>query len=499
MSSHYSKGDCHDAREIDTHFRVHLRSGQSTFSVHLPQHQLLDTRRRFYFQELHVIPDFFSLEVEKWKLDADPQEEASIERDVKIRISYDDPKTYYGTHFDRGSASTFPDDLVAKINQHFEARKPDTAPFTPLFIDWIDNNMHGSMSVEKYVKELADIYYGEELDEGKHFNKLPVSVRELEGVNNYLPPIGGTMDYDEMYTERIFLRLWLAPYTKVAISNIYCFVNDLGFAAADMGVVSGRQQHIINDTDRWMIKATATEAPKPKLSKVQFKLYASVSSNPIVSRIKHISMVQRDWHNDGKLLQTLAAAFKQTSLSTNTTFSIAFNTATKTYVIQFPETDLMAVQIICDPDFAHRLGFGFTTYIVKGMTAQPQKDRHSSDDARKRAAAVVYDTGPIICQLDHLSSNTTSWTIYQTMAALYPSSSGTLSMPRAYCRCLAPLSTGSGAVPIVVNMNAGSPTYPVTFRLLRIYDNQSIKDFAWTCDAIVYGLLKGGCPRNIVL
>lgn len=491
MDSVYSKTDCQEASEVDTHFRVHLRSGQSTFTVQVPQYQLVDTRRRFHFEELHVIPDFFSLEAEKLQLDADPELDSRIERDVKIRISYDDPKKYFGVAFDRGTATGHPDDLVSKINQHFEARKPDSAQYTPLFIDWIDNNMHGVMPVDKYVKELADIYYGEPLDQGKHHNKLPVSVRELEGANNYLPPIGGTMEYDDLYISRILLRLWVAPFTKVVVSNLYCLTNDLGFDMKDLGEIVGRQYHIVNDSDRWIVKMTAREAPNPRLSKVQFKMYAYVSSNPIVSRIKHISMLQRDWNDDAKLIQTLAVAFKQTALSTNTVFSVSFNTTNKTYEIQFPETDQMAVQIICEPDFAHRLGFGFTTLILRGMTAQPQKDRHSTDDARRRAAAVVYDTGPILCQLDNASSNTTSWTIYQTVAALYPSSSGTLSMPRAS-------SSRGSAFPIVLNMHAGSANYPVNFRLLRIYDNQAIKDFAWTCDAIIYGYLKGVCPRNLL-
>lgn len=492
MTALYSKGDCNDAAEVDTHFRIPIRSGQSTFTIQLPQHNLLDTRRRFFFSELHVIPDFFSLEAEKLRLDADIQEDVVLEKDVKIRIVYDDPKKFYGAPFDRGTASAYPDDLVAKINQHFEARKPDCCHTTPLFIDWIDNAMHGNMEIPKYVEELAEIYYGEELNEDKHKNKLPLSVRDLEGANNYLPPIGGTMDYDNQYDTRILLRLWLAPYTRVALSNIYIFITDLGFSPADMGQVVNRQYHLVNDTDHWVVKITAKEAPRPQISKIKFIMNAWVSSNPVVSRIKHISIPERDWNSDAKLIQTLAAAFKQTSLTTNILFSVSFNDATKTYEFQFPETDAVAVQVICEPDFAYRLGFGFSGIILKGMTAKPQKDRHSNDDAQKRAAAVVYDTGPIICQLDHVSSNTTSGTIYQTMAALYPDASGTLSMPKNIC-CGPYL--GSGTVRLEVNKHAGAATYPVTFRLLRIYDNQAIKDFAWNCDAYVYGVLKGACFR----
>jgi hypothetical protein len=488
MAALHSQGNCNDAAEVDTHFRIPVRSGQSTFTVQIPQHHLLDTRRRFFFSELHVIPDFFSLEAEKLRLDADIQEDQVLEKDVKVRIVYDDPKKFYGAPFDRGTATSYPDDLVAKINQHFESRKPDYCHTTPLFIDWIDKAMHDTMEIPKYVQELAEIYYGEEYDEVKHKNKLPLSVRELEGTNNYLAPIGGTMDYENQYDTRILLRLWLAPYTRVVLSNIYIFTNDLGFNAAEMGQLIHKQHHLINDTDHWVVKLTAREAPRPQISKIKFILHAWVSSNPVVSRIKRISIAERDWNSDAKLIQTLAAAFKQTSHSTNVAFSVAFNDTTKTYEFKFPETEAVTVQVICETDFAYRLGFGFSGIILRGMTAKPQKDRQSNDDAQKRASAVVYDTGPIICQLDNLCSNTTSGTNYQTMAALYPHASGTLSMPRwggSY--------PGSGAVRIAVNMHAGAANYPVTFRLLRIYDNQAIKDFIWNCDAYVYGVLKGAC------
>ena len=122
------------------------------------------------------------------------------------------------------------------------------------------------------------------------------------------------------------------------------------------------------------------------------------------------------------------------------------------------------------------------------MKAAPQKDRYNTEDAKKRAVAVVFDTGPIICALDNVSSNTTSGSLYQTMAALYPHSAGTLSMPRPVCQCSVSSAASAGATQISVNASAGASKFPVTFRLLRIYDDQSVADFSWKSNAYIYGV-----------
>ena len=143
----------------------------------------------------------------------------------------------------------------------------------------------------------------------------------------------------------------------------------------------------------------------------------------------------------------------------------------------------------CEPEFAHRLGFGTNTLIMKGMQAMPQEDRLSIVDAKKKALTVVYDTGPLLCTLDQMSSNTTSGALDHYMAALYPHESGILSMPQSMCSCT------SNLTPIHALTQASAALVPVTFRLLRIYEDQSISDFAWKCNAYIYGVLQGTCKK----
>ena len=489
---------CHDedSTDVNTHFRVPIASGESTFTIEIPQSYLQDSRRRFHFNELHLTPDYYSLEAEAMEIDADPEIERTSEWDVKVKISYSEPKTVYGSGYEHSPSMTNTADLLAKLNAHFESKKPDFAHTTPFFIDWIDTALHEDNLIDDYVPLMADLYYGEEYDPVQHSDALPLSVRNLEGVNNFLPPVGGTMPVDVNYEDRIRLRFWMAPYTKAVFSNIHVFSTDLAFPLESLGTKTNNQMHVTNDKPHWLKVVGGEGAPKQELSKVPFRLTLQASSSPIVSRIKHISMSQRHWLNNTKLAEILVEAFKQSSRECNVIFSITYDTQEKTFKVSFPEGgQTMAVNIFCEPEFAQRLGFGYQSYIGLGMKASPQKDRYNTEDAKKRAVAVVFDTGPLIVALDSVASNTTSGSLYQTMAALYPDSAGTLSMPRPVCQCSVSSAASAGAAQISVNARAGASKFPVAFRLLRIYDDQSVADFSWKSNAYIYGVLQGTCPR----
>ena len=489
---------CHDedSTDVNTHFRVPIASGESTFTIEIPQSYLQDSRRRFHFNELHLTPDYYSLEAEAMEIDADPEIERTSEWDVKVKISYSEPKTVYGSSYEHSPSLTKTSDLLAKLNAHFESKKPDFALTTPFFIDWIDTALQEDSLIDDYVPMMTNTYYGDDYDPATHFDALPLSVRNLEGVNNFLPPVGGTMPENLTYMARIRLRFWMAPYTKAVFSNVNIFSEDLAFPLLTLGTKTNNQIHLTNDKPHWLILAISEEAPKQAVSKVPFKLTLQASSTPIVSRIKHISMSQRHWLNNAKLAEILVEAFKQSSRECNVKFSLMFDTQDKTFKVSLPEAgDIMAVNIFCEAEFANRLGFGYQTYIGLGMKAAPQKDRYNTEDAKRRAVAVVFDTGPIICALDNVSSNTTSGSLYQTMAALYPDSAGTLSMPRPVCQCSVSSAASAGAAQISVNARAGASKFPVTFRLLRIYDDQSVADFSWKSNAYIYGVLQGSCLR----
>ena len=200
-------------------------------------------------------------------------------------------------------------------------------------------------------------------------------------------------------------------------------------------------------------------------------------------------MVKKDWLVDKKLADVLADRFKQTVAMSNILLSFGYNEEEKKFYFKFPESDVVNIIFKCEPKFAHRLGFGQETIITKGMKAKPREKKETITDAKKKALTVVYDTGPILCTLDQMSSNTTSGALDQTMAALYPHESGILAMPQSLCSCTANLTS---IHPWTQSLAA---LVPITFRLLRIYEDESISDFQWKCNGYIYGVLQGTCKK----
>ena len=483
------------AEDVSTPFRIAIPSGHSGFTIRVPMHYIEEEpSRRYHFDYLEVMPDYFSMEAEKLELDADPQLNKMVERDIQVKIHYKDPKTAYGTGFEHNAASWNTVKLIKQINKHFELKKPDFALTQPFFIDWIDAELEKSNSAKDYVPLQTLVYYNEEYDEAKHLNVLPEAVRDLDGVNNFLPPLSGVMQPKALFEERIRLRFWMAPFTVAVFSNVNLFTTGLGFNLDDFGKKKYNQYHVVNDTAFWVPMMTGHVAPKLELPVGPFKLTLRTSEDINLSRIKHVAMSQLDWLDNAKVATTLGEAFKQASRSFNTQLSLNFHQTTKTFSISFPEdSDAVDVSIVCDPEFSHRLGYGYGTLITKGMTAKPQKERHSVKDAHLSALSVVFDTGPIICQLEQVSSNTTTGLTDKTVACLYPHRSGTLRMPRVNCECAVQSRVSSNSFPILVNSHTTGAFYPVHFRLKRIYDDGSCSDFKWTCDSFVQGSLKGAC------
>jgi len=104
-------------------------------------------------------------------------------------------------------------------------------------------------------------------------------------------------------------------------------------------------------------------------------------------------------------------------------------------------------------------------------------------DIKKKVVSICYDTGLVICSLEQTSANTTSGIYDYYMASLFPHLSGTMQM--AAQNSSLPPST-------MVQLTSGaSTTVPLHFNLSRIYDNQSVADFAWQNDAFIYGELWG--------
>jgi len=467
--------------EVATPFRIIVPAGTSTFDVKVPKHHLTGNRM-FYFNHLHVAPDFFNKEVDNHGLDIDSQLDQPVEYPVHIKLEYKDVATFYGPKYSNSSTTSTTLELIQEINQHFEANKPDPSITTPFFIDWIDTELAQLNSPRRYVPAAAFIYYNEHYRSGLHDDQLPASVQLLDDVNDFILPIG--MKSSMIFESRIRLRLWMAPYTRAVFSSNAPFVEDLGFTEEQFGAPYKNQYHLGNKAHNWRPVLTAANAPKANFTKVDFKITLSPYHHSVRTKQHIITMSKRDWKDNNKVAVYLQSLFRVTSYHLNTVFTFGFIPNEKRFFFNLPMSDNLSVIIICHPEVSLRLGFGLETHIVRGMQAQPLTVDNTILEAQTKALAVVYDTGPIICTLDNISSNTTSGADAQFMAALYPHISGTLSMPE---------SGRAHAVHLNILKQSTSAFVPITFRLLRIYDNEKSDNFTWIHNAYIYGIFSGAC------
>lgn len=467
--------------EVSTPFRVVIKPGSSTFDVNVPKHYLTNDRR-FYFKHLRLQPDFYNKEADALGLDSDPNLSNNIDYLVQVKLEYKDISTFYGPNYKNSTAVNTTLDAIEKLNDHFENNKPDISYATPFFIDWIDTVQHALLPPNKYVPKEALQYYDEIYRPALHGDRLPLSVQGMDDVNNFLPPIG-TMKSPLLY-DRIRLRLWMGPWTRAVFSSLQPFVDDWGFTEAQFGPPYKQQHTLTNRTHTWRPVLIAEQPPKRTFSKVDFRMLMAPFNTTMINRSHVTSMTQREWNDNAKVTLYLKSLFQNISNNLNTIFSFGFDEDEKRFYFHLPTSDNLTVTILCSPDFALRLGYGQESFIVKGMQARPQKDHITITDAQIKAMAVVYNTGPIICTLDNISSNTTSGADDQFMAALYPMMPGVLMMPD---------SGKSHSVHLSILRQSTAAFVPITFRLLRIYDNNKSANFMWSHDAYVYGTFTGFC------
>lgn len=467
--------------EVATPFRIVVPAGESTFDIHVPKHYLTNDRR-FYFKHLRLVPDFYNKQADQLGLDTDPNMNTIIDYPVQVKLQYNDASTFYGPTYKNSSTINSTLDAIERINDHFETNKPEASYATPFFIDWTDVVQEKTTTPNRYVPKEAIHYYDEEFDAILHGDRLPTSVQGMDDVNNFLPPIESITS--PLLYENIRLRLWMGPYTRAVFSSLQPFVDDWGFTEEQFGRPYKLQYTLINKTHTWRPVLTAAKSPKRNFTKVDFRVTVAPWNPLMVNKQRVTSLSKRDWNDNAKVTHYLKHLFQNVSNHTNTIFSFGFDENEKRFYFDLPTSEKFAVTIVCTPEFALRLGYSRTQFIVRGMEAKPQKDKLSVVDAQTKAMSVVYDTGPIICTLDNISSNTTSGADDQFMAALYPKLPGELCMPE---------SGTSHSVHLCILRQSTAAFVPITFRLLRIYDNEKSSNLVWNHDAYVYGTFSGFC------
>lgn len=474
----YSPAPASSILDVNIPFRVLIPNGEATFTVRVCHDYL--QHRQFYFSQMIMYPDYFSLQAEKLNLEAKQEKDTVIRSGLSLRATIANPKVVYGDDLKLAGTNKPMIELIRQFNSHFEAQKPSFCPVTPVFLDWTDL-LTPAMKEDpnNTVPYMTDALYDEDYDEIKHAGFLPASARFHPEINHHLPPIGSMpADYDT----RMRLRLWMAPKVRLAFSNLD-LLTQMGFTAKH--TTSKRKQEILeNNTERYLV-ITADRAPLVNVPSVAFKVSVSVTEAVRRSKKLDFEMTKSNWLDHHMLAQELSNNLKALSLELNITFSMAYNDTEKKFWFAYPNSQDLDVAVECEPQLAHRMGYGMETEINKHMKPLAMGDKTNMEDALKLALALVYDTGLVVCTLDQASSNNASGSLDQYMAALFPRQSGVLAKAEAFFQ--------SSEVPMALPqvMSGAGGKVPVQFRLLRSYNDQTMSDFAWSCDAYIEGVLCG--------
>lgn len=467
--------------QVGCPFRIHLPAGASTFEVEVPR---VFSDRKFHFSKLILSPDYFSQQAAYYDQDLDEDLQAHVNgyhMYATLRFSKD--ALFPAEQFVQSitTAKTI-DTLLRDINNYFEVNKPTGMTRSPLFFDWIDQQLEDAEDdLTEAVQELALTYYDTEFDPSVHGNALPPSVRDLPRVNNTVYPEKIPM---ENVADRIRIRLHLSPEMSATFSTDVQ-LKTMGFSTDDYGKRSGKNRFLIkNETDDYLV-LTASNPPfgsytwsTNTLTRVQ----VAPTSDTWISHVYEFDnlTVENDKSN-ALVAKEIAAGMKKIADWSNWTFSSLYDDAEHLFQFGFPVNDNLRATLYVSEPLALRLGYGMVRSIESHNQPKPKLEVRDIKESTKMALALAYDTGLVIVSVKDSSSNTTSNIDNQFMASLEPEHPGVLKM--------IPCESTVGVF-VPYHKTGSGPYANIKFELFRFNEAGHPIEFAWKTGAFLNGVLS---------
>jgi hypothetical protein len=221
--------------QVSCPFQTYLSAGKHKFKISIPKPFLTasfrnqEAKRKFYFSNLRLVPDFYNRDAYLYKFDT--------AEDLNLKLNYDFG-LFYAVENDM-----YPDELdfhkqdtpgihtlLNELNRWSVTIKPTSVLKPPFVMDWVDLEVFEEMSrrvdlntreseyLREFVDANADDYYGEELSDDQHADRLPASLKDIPHVNTFLFPtaVGGE---NSNVLEKLRVRIAVAPNTKVSFSS----------------------------------------------------------------------------------------------------------------------------------------------------------------------------------------------------------------------------------------------------------------------------------------
>ena len=475
-------------------FRSFLPAESSTFEVPVPLRYL--DGRKFHFENLSINPQLFNKAAAGYGVEAQEEGLVIYRSDVRLDCDYvGEKKNFFPSSYKPSSAVAKARDFVQEFNAFFEREKPDFMKKCPLFFDWTDLRIVDAEAdyAVAAAKAYDQVWFNEAFSLDEHGNGLPESLKTMRGVNHLRYPADGKFSVAQMNEENFRIRLFVAPFVKATFS-VLGPLQELGFTASQFGEQSAKRQITIVNSEPFYTEFTALTAPKIELSSTVCTVNVLPAETAASSFSRTLEISAKDFKDNAALASQLNAKIGECADELNVNFSLKYNESEKKFLFSFPSSqDRIVLSLhLQKPELSLRLGYFHTNLIQKESEAHEVKDGGSSGvsetDVFNKCKALCFDTGLVLCTLDQMSSNSTSGVLDACLASLFPHKSGVMRMTK-YRSCPPP-----GVV--LTSFSGSSAEVLFTFRLLRIYDNQEIRKFAWKDGAYVDGTLVGIRKEN---
>jgi hypothetical protein len=468
-------------------FREYLPPNTSSFAISVPS-QYMDGRK-FHFEHLNLMPALYGRETARFKMEAEEKSLVYYRLEFRLEASFvEDRKLFFPAKFtlDNSKRDMNIGKFVQDFNNFFEREKPAFMKRCPVFLDWIDTSLEPSTNPVEEAKLFEEIWFGEEYDWDRHGNGLPASLSDLPAANQLKFLDGGF--FDQRASAGCFrMRLFVAPFTRVTFSN-FGPLQDMGSVTQQFGDQMGSRNYVFNNPTAHYVEMAGQVMP---LAKLITSTSCVISLQPCDSLVTSYPQRLDISVGDQTFARLFNAKLQVCCEQLNVNFFLDYNLAqdVKEFKFHFPSSEVISLSVVFDkPDLPVRMGYHYNNVVTKTSTSQPMADATkiagptNKADAQQKCLSMCHDTGIVLCTLDQANSNSMSGALDYYMGSLYPTSDGIMVM--------APSERPPGVV-LLSPSGATSLKIPIQFQLLRIYDNQEIRKFAWKDGAHVIGTLIG--------
>ena len=466
---------------IQIPFRQYLPAKESKFHVDIPR-QYQDESYRFYsFSSLSLVPEYYSQEAKIYEIESSEekfdelQEVATLDFQFLPNVFISEKKEYVVPNEDVKLGV-----LMQSINNHYEIFRPSGIARSPFFFDWYHESMdHAEVLDQSFFEVSSYLFYQQVFNEERHGNALPISVRTLPGVVNYLYPT--VTDPEIIKGIRIVLNI--APNTVASFSNEK-LLTAMGFSAEQIGPrAKGNRYYLENRDSTNYLKVVADTAPHAVILKAAGASATKISLAPVTEIMTSPEFTLRTsklhLRNPNLLATDWNKYISEAALKSNVIFGLEYNTVSKQFHFKYPSNNYIKVNIRVSEKMAQRLGFNTERITDQSVSSVIVADDDITNN-EKKARALIYSTGQVIVTFDNLRSNTTSGTLDEYMGLLEEQFSGVLKKER------------SKLSPAVQLPKYSSRLY---FTLLYFDPSQkpllAIKPLDWSVGAYIEGELTG--------